>query len=220
MFFTLGDIIGIPMKNHKGTCSFYSFQEFVSLVRGRKIELWNPFIISHLKNVHKTLRVTFLQRIFGSHSNSTPKCRLWTTIKNFRPCIIKEKISQAQTFLNFGMFCELEEFMKCIFNAMYKMGRHYRTSFMYGPKVQKSTFKWLDISKKIRLIHRSLNSNSDKRFCNRDFACWRYILDHGESKKDCLSSCRNKSSHANPRVGFEPGTSGTLNLIEFCCLNL
>ena len=35
--------------------------------------------------------------------------------------------------------------------------------------------------------HRDLKSDSHKRFGNRDFACWAYILDYGESKKDCLN---------------------------------
>ena len=33
-----------------------------------------------------------------------------------------------------------------------------------------------------------------------------FPLHHGESKKDCLSSCRNKSTHANSWAGFEPAT--------------
>ena len=48
--------------------------------------------------------------------------------------------------------------------------------------------------------HRDLNFNSHKRFCTRDFATWAYILDYGESKKRCLSSCRNKSSHKITRI--------------------
>ena len=35
--------------------------------------------------------------------------------------------------------------------------------------------------------HGDLKSDSHKRFGNRDFACWAYILDYGESKKDCLN---------------------------------
>ena len=46
----------------------------------------------------------------------------------------------------------------------------------------------------IRPEHRDLNFDSHKRFCTRDFACWAYILDYGESKKRCLNYCRNKSS--------------------------
>ena len=48
-----------------------------------------------------------------------------------------------------------------------------------------------------------MQSNSHKRFCTRDFACWAYILDYGESKKRCLSSCRNKSSHKIPRFSVK-----------------
>ena len=46
-----------------------------------------------------------------------------------------------------------------------------------------------------KAIHRSLNSDSHKRFCNRDFAYGPYILDYGESKKCCLNSGRNRSAH-------------------------
>ena len=67
-------------------------------------------------------------------------------------------------------------------------------------------------------VHRDLNFDSHKRFCTRDFTCWLYVLDHGGSKKDCLSSCRNKSSHANPQVGFEPGTSWT-SLLDWILLS-
>ena len=42
-------------------------------------------------------------------------------------------------------------------------------------------------------LHRSLKSNSHKRFCTRDLACCPYILGHGESKKDCLNLCRNRN---------------------------
>ena len=42
-------------------------------------------------------------------------------------------------------------------------------------------------------LYRNLKSNSHKRFCNRDFAFSPYIFDHGESKKGCLDSCRNRN---------------------------
>ena len=45
------------------------------------------------------------------------------------------------------------------------------------------------------LTHRDLKSDSHKRFGNRDFACWAYILDYGESKKGCLNYFRNRSAH-------------------------
>ena len=44
-------------------------------------------------------------------------------------------------------------------------------------------------------LHRDLKSDSHKRFGNRDFACWAYILDYGESKKGCLNYFRNRSAH-------------------------
>ena len=43
-------------------------------------------------------------------------------------------------------------------------------------------------------IHRDLKSDSNKRFPNRNFACWAYILDYGESKKGCLSYFCNRSA--------------------------
>ena len=43
--------------------------------------------------------------------------------------------------------------------------------------------------------HRDLKSDSHKRFPTRDFACWAYILDYGESKKGCLNYFRNRSAH-------------------------
>ena len=49
--------------------------------------------------------------------------------------------------------------------------------------------------------HRDLSFDSHKRFCTQDFACWAYVLDYGESKKDCLNFCRNKSSHDKSRGG-------------------
>ena len=45
------------------------------------------------------------------------------------------------------------------------------------------------------LCHRDLKSDSHKRFPTRDFACWAYILDYGESKKGCLNKFRNRSAH-------------------------
>ena len=57
--------------------------------------------------------------------------------------------------------------------------------------------------------HRSLNSHSHRRFCNRDFACGPYILDCGKSKKDCLNSCRNRSAHHQiPWRDSNPGHLG------------
>ena len=44
------------------------------------------------------------------------------------------------------------------------------------------------------MYHRYLNLDSHKRFCTRDFSCWAYISDYGESKKHYLSSCRNRSA--------------------------
>ena len=55
--------------------------------------------------------------------------------------------------------------------------------------------------------HRDLNLDSHKRFCTRDFARWAYVLDYGESKKDCLNYCRNKSSHHLTRRDSNPGLS-------------
>ena len=40
---------------------------------------------------------------------------------------------------------------------------------------------------KVTVFTQEPESNSHKRFCSRNFACWSYILDHGESKKDCLN---------------------------------
>ena len=42
--------------------------------------------------------------------------------------------------------------------------------------------------------HRDLKFDSHKRFGNRDFACWAYILDYGDSKKGCLNYFRNRSA--------------------------
>ena len=39
---------------------------------------------------------------------------------------------------------------------------------------------------KVTAFTQEPESNSHKRFCSRNFACWSYNLDHGESKKDCL----------------------------------
>ena len=64
--------------------------------------------------------------------------------------------------------------------------------------------------------HRDLNFDSLKRFCTRDFSSWANVLDYGKSKKDCLNFGRNKSSHANPQAGFEPGTpEGAIVRLEF-----
>ena len=49
--------------------------------------------------------------------------------------------------------------------------------------------------KYIVVVHRDLKSDSHKRFPTRDFACWAYILDYGESKKRCLNYFRNRSAH-------------------------
>ena len=38
-----------------------------------------------------------------------------------------------------------------------------------------------------RSIHRDLKSDSHKRFCNRDFACGPYVLDHGWGVQKRLS---------------------------------
>ena len=43
--------------------------------------------------------------------------------------------------------------------------------------------------------HRDLKSDSHKHFCNRILTKQGIILGHGGSKKDCLSSCRNRSAH-------------------------
>ena len=53
--------------------------------------------------------------------------------------------------------------------------------------------------------HRDLKSDSHKRFGTRDFAFWAYILGYGESKKDCLNSCRNRSAHCRPSRDSNPG---------------
>ena len=42
-------------------------------------------------------------------------------------------------------------------------------------------------------VHRNLKSNSHIRFCNRHLNLQNIILDHGESKKSCLNSCRNRN---------------------------
>ena len=52
----------------------------------------------------------------------------------------------------------------------------------------------------VTTYHRDLNFDSHKRFCTRDFAYQTYILDYGESKKRCLSSCRNRSSCKNFKI--------------------
>ena len=53
--------------------------------------------------------------------------------------------------------------------------------------------------------HRALQSDSNKRFCTRGFACRAFILGHGESKKSCLNYCRNRSSNHLPSRGSNPG---------------
>ena len=45
------------------------------------------------------------------------------------------------------------------------------------------------------ITHRDLKSDSHNRFPTRDFACWAYILNYGESKKGCLNYFRNRSAH-------------------------
>ena len=45
------------------------------------------------------------------------------------------------------------------------------------------------------LAHRDLKSTSHKKFCNRILTLLGIILGHRESKKGCLSSCRNRNLH-------------------------
>ena len=59
---------------------------------------------------------------------------------------------------------------------------------------------WKKIFSKFHyMLHRDLKSTSHKHFCNRILTIQCIILGHEESKKRCLSSCRNKSSHKNSK---------------------
>ena len=56
--------------------------------------------------------------------------------------------------------------------------------------------------------HRDLKSGSHKRFGTQGFTNSTYILGHGESKKGCLKSGRNRSAHRRPRRDSNPGPLG------------
>ena len=73
-------------------------------------------------------------------------------------------------------------------------------------RILKLFFKFLST---FYLKHRDLKSDSHNRFPTRDFACWAYILDYGESKKDCLNYFRNRSAHHDrPSRDSNPGPLG------------
>ena len=62
--------------------------------------------------------------------------------------------------------------------------------------------------------HRDLKSTSHKHFCNRILTIQGIILGHGEFKKSCLNSGRNKSSHIFHQnfVIYKPLSSSTNTL--------
>ena len=121
-------------------------------------------------------------------------------------------------FLLYSMFSVLK-----LADSIKSPGRHlqicrcYRVSKSSRVKHFGTSKSWSGItasnlSVSLPTTHRDLNFDSHKRFGTRDFAFWAYILSYGESKKDCLNSCRNKSSHTKSQPGIEPGTFGELLL--------
>ena len=81
--------------------------------------------------------------------------------------------------------------------------------FSLQPKLYFICNKFLKILKndksKRSIWHRDLKSDSHKHFCNRFLTKQGIILGHGGSKKDCLNSCRNRSSqHRRPSRDSNP----------------